>query len=271
MKKKMVALDIDGTLVDKEGKLTPRTAKAISGIKDMGVNVVLATGRRYFSCRELINELAITLPVVTHNGALVLSSCGQEVFQSRPLDAGWLPGVLAEMEEQQIDHYLHSLDNIWLYREPRMEWGAKHLEKNKDFVEWFEFSSFPNRPFHRVMAVGSKEQISGFLQESTESINGSCRYIHFTSEYHEMDILEFLHPQANKASGLKFIAENLGVKPDEILAVGDETNDIEMIKWAGLGVAMGNALPGLKEEADLVCGNNDEDGLAELLEKIYLL
>ncbi len=270
MDKKMVALDIDGTLVDERGKLTPRTAETVRQVKGLGIKVVLATGRRFVSCRDIIDELEIDLPVVTHNGALVLSPCGKDVLNSIPLDKRWLPRMVREMEEQDIDYYLHSLDNILFCREPKMEWGEKHLKANEDLVERFNISSFPDRPFHRIMAVGSYEEIHSFLQKGIENQNGYSRHIFFRSEYNKMDIVELLHPKATKASGLKFVAKNLGINPEEIVAVGDETNDLEMVEWAGLGVAMGNGVAQLKKVADLVCGSNDEEGLADLLEEIFI-
>jgi len=266
----MVALDIDGTLVDPQGKITPRTAATVKKVKDMGVKVVLATGRRFISCRDIIKDLEIELPVITHNGALVFSSCGEEVFSSRPLDPKWLPGIVSEMDEMAIDYYLHSMDHILLCREPLMEWGTKHLEANEGLVERFDFPCFPERPFHRVMAVGTRGRIRGFLHKSRESNNGFCRSIHFRSEYHDMDIIEFLHPGATKASGLKFVAESLDIEAEDVIAIGDETNDLEMVEWAGMGVAMGNGVPALKESADVVCGSNQEEGLADLLEEIFI-
>ncbi len=271
MTKKIVALDIDGTLLDGGGELTPRTAAAVRALKDRGIKVVLATGRRFIFCQDLIKELEIDLPVISHNGALINSTRGEKVLFSQPLENSSLSEVLRIMGKLELDFYLQSRDQIFFCREPQIEWGIKHLQENRQLARRFEPENVPALPFHRLTCLGSVEQVTDFVDSSGMIDNGSCRIIRFPVNDGKMEIMELLHPRASKGRALQFLAEKWGVEREEIMAAGDEVNDLEMLEWAGLGVCMGNGVPQLKEVSDLVCGSNEEEGLAEFLEEFFNL
>jgi len=268
MKKKLVALDIDGTLLNSEARLTPRTIKAVKKLQGRGVYVALATGRRFSSCVEIMHKLEIELPLITHNGAMVMEGEEGRVLYDRPIETNAVFPALQEIMDMEIDYYIHSRDLIFYCREPVLKWGKNHIQKNKDFIERRDINEFSGEKMvHRLVLVGVSEQIKSYMEKRPNQ-DGKIRHIHFKSQYSDLEFVEVLHKEANKAQGLKFLAQKLDIAPEEIVAVGDEKNDVEMLGWAGMGVAMGNAEEDVKKRADWVCGHNDEEGLAEFLEKI---
>lgn len=267
MKLDLLALDIDGTLLDHKGEITPRTREVLQEIRLQGTSIVLATGRRFSSTLPVVEELQIDTPVITHNGALIFEPNSRNIIYDQAMKmADVLPFISLDMEE--LDFYLHCADNILFYYQPRHSWGIRYLKRNGPYVENIKEDGFDGRPVHRLVICGRDGQVSSF-QEKVFEVKGEIRQIYLKSKVDEgITLLEILHSNASKGTALQHLAGKWQIPPQNVLAVGDETNDMEMIKWAGMGVAMGNAVPELKETADRVCRDNTQEGLALLLDEI---
>ncbi len=263
---KIVAVDMDGTLLNNDLKISPRAANAIKEAKEMGVFVTLCTGRMFASAKPYAEELGLNVPLITYNGALVKNSLTEEILYKRCLPLDEAVNVVKKC--QKYDLSLNVYVNDMLYVEKITENVKKYADMVKipvnkvdNLIDFFEINN--ERPI-KMLAIGDEEELTKMRYEITEE--GTSLYI--TSSYQLF--LEFLHKEATKGLGLEAAAKNLGVEQDEIIAIGDNENDIEMLKYAGTAVVMENARSDIKRYADIVTKSNDDDGVAEAIENLVL-
>ncbi|MCL4425078.1 MAG: Cof-type HAD-IIB family hydrolase [Firmicutes bacterium] len=264
MKYRLVALDMDGTLLNDQYEISPRTAAAIARAVSRGVLVTLATGRTFRSAYFYAKDLGLNLPLIAYNGGLIKEVFSGEIHLNRPI---YLPTARALVDFLQgRGHYLK------VYIDDKL-FVAKETE---------ETVAFASR--HRIMyeAVGdlkpflTKEPSMMVVVEAEETVNALKDWLDrdwhnkissFKSNPRSLDIV---HPEASKAEALRFLARKFRVRSEEVLAIGNEMNDLEMIGWSGLGVAMGNASSFVLGRADYVTADNNHDGVAEVLERFVL-
>lgn len=265
----LVALDIDGTLLNREGELTKRTEEVIRALQEQGVKVLLATGRRYPSALNIARRLGIELPIISHNGAVVFHVQEQKILYHRTLPQGPLVDLISEDQNSDIDYYLDCGDRILLTRQPRQEWGIQYIQNTRVEVEEITLQEMDGRAIHRLVVTGERTLVQSYLEKARQRMK-KFHHILFTGQYYDLSFLELLEEGTSKGKALEYLARQWGIGRDKILAAGDEMNDLEMIVWAGRGLAMGNGVQALKEAADEVCGSNCQDGLAQALERLIL-
>jgi Cof subfamily protein (haloacid dehalogenase superfamily) len=269
VKKKLIALDLDGTLLTNRKVISPRTKEAIRKVREQGHLVVIATGRPPRSSLNYYEELELDTPMVNFNGALVHhaqdEAWGQYHF---PLERETALHVIEACRKFQIDnvmveikddYYLarHCTETIQILGDNRPPLGIGNLEELLDHHE--HPTSLLIRPNHHLLP-----QLRAHLSEE------HAHLIEHRVWGAPWNVIEVVKQGVNKAEGLKLIAEHFGVDRRDVIAFGDEDNDLEMIEFAGLGVAMGNAIPKLREVANRVTLTNDQDGIAKVLEEELL-
>lgn len=261
---KLIASDLDGTLLNNQREISSRTKEAILRAREMGVVFTLATGRMYRSALPFALELGIDVPLITYQGALVKTSMSKEVIYHRPLPVELAKEIISigEKEKYNINVYLN--DEIYIHRETEtIKDYCRAVKVPYTVVD--DLSLFLDQDPTKVLFIGEEEPLVnlwGILNKKFEN----QAYITKSSPH----FLEFTHPKANKGEGIFAIAQGLGIKKEEIMAFGDNFNDIELLGAAGIAVAMGNAREELKEKADYITGTNDQDGVAEGIEKFVL-
>lgn len=261
---KLVALDLDDTLLDNKRRISPRTAELIKKVRKKGILVTLATGRMYSSALFYAQKLNMNLPLITYQGALVKNSESGEVLYYKPLDpesAGWI----VDFFKQKGVHYNAYLDDN-LYMEKITPEGRDYIDLTGIEARVMENLAEEVKRLGsiKLMAISYDEkEILGLEKELRENY-GEKLNITRSKPY----FLEVMHNKANKAEALKVVAGHYGIYKEEVLAVGDSYNDIEMIKWAGVGVAVGNAPGVVKEAADYVTFSNEEEGVAWILQNL---
>ncbi|MDF2571562.1 MAG: yidA 2 [Sporomusa sp.] len=261
---KLVALDLDDTLLDSKLAVSPRACEAIRLAKAQGVIVTIATGRMYCSALPYARQLGLDVPLITYNGALIKTSMSGEILLHQPVEKEPAKQALELCRER--DWYIQTYVNDQLYV--------------KEFDQYAEFySRLSGAP---AIALGdafftSDEQPTKMLTMSTpEGI--SEMYNTFKAVFgNKLNIaiskptfMEITDPSANKGRALAFLADKLRISQEEIMAVGDGGNDLDMVKYAGWGVAMGNASAAVKAAARLQTQSNDADGVAEAIERYVL-
>jgi 5-amino-6-(5-phospho-D-ribitylamino)uracil phosphatase len=270
---RLLAIDIDGTLVNSRDELTPATRAALARAGAAGIRVVLATGRRYSHALALVEPLEIDVPLVTASGALVKDPKGHRTLYQARFEPQTLLDAMAIVERHGFDAALcadtfaEGFDFYYPRLEPRTPELAYYLAKNPARGRhWPEMAQSPPPGVFGGFVVGTLEQ----MQELEAAIQGEMSGKVHTHVLHPPRyrgfFTEIAPPGVTKWSAIQRLAKQWGIAESEICAVGDDVNDIQMIRAAGLGVAMGNAQPAVKAAADRIAPTHDEDGLVQVVE-----
>ena len=267
---RLVALDIDGTLVDDDLHLSPRVVAAVREAARRGIAVVLATGRIATSALPYARELGLTLPVIASQGALVRempppgSSRLGRLLDHRPLPADVVRAALAWSRERGLVPHLNHLermvvqaDDPWADDYGRFEFGRVHLVPDLDAAV--------RSPVTKVIGVAEPPLPTASLGDARAAFAGRAD----VTVSHPM-FLEFVAPGVSKGAALRRLAQRLRIEMADVLAAGDQLNDVEMVAAAGWGVAMPHAPAELLAVARVVAEPLDEDGLARVLEDLVL-
>lgn len=263
---RLVAVDLDDTLLDSALEVSPRTVRALARAREKEVVVTLATGRMFRSAAPIARRLGIDAPIITYQGALV-----KHPFTGAELLHQALPNKTARsVIECLLGYGLHI--NVYLddrlCMEKLTEAGDRYARLSR--VEAHVVGDLPTflgeRDPTKVLAIASEAEILRVMAEMIAVFPGELVHITRSKPY----FLEFSHPAATKGLALRHLAEHCGVPREAVMAVGDGYNDLDMIEYAGLGVMMANAREEVKRYADYVTGSNDADGVAEAVERFVL-
>lgn len=256
---KLVALDLDDTLLDSRLQVAPECQEAILQVREMGVQVTLATGRMFRSALPYAQQLDINVPLITYQGALVKNSGSGETLYYRPLPGEYTLPLLERVREVGYHCQLYLDDELYM---------EKLTAEGKQYASVAGVKPVIVDSLDGVLKKETtKMVIIHFDLQALDELEKRLRdeFSHLYITRSKPAYLEVLHPEATKGKALAAVAEYFGVKQDEVMAVGDSYNDLKMIRWAGLGVAMANAPSAVRKEADYVTCSNDENGVAEAL------
>jgi Cof subfamily protein (haloacid dehalogenase superfamily) len=247
-------------LIGEDAVLHPRTRAAIVRTLSAGIHVVLVTGRMFQSVRRYALEAGIEDPVVCYQGAVVAEPISGRWLRHVPIPLGLARETIAALNEEGVGLNCYVDDELYVAEvtpEARRYADFQDLELHPvgDLLDWL------GRPPTKLVVIGGPEPLDGLKQRMLDRFEGRL-YISKSLPY----FLEFASPDVTKAAGLEFLAEQLGFARDRTLAFGDGENDIELVDWAGYGVAVENAHDLVKEVADFVCPSVDEEGVARVLE-----
>src|SRR5579883_278430 len=263
---RLLAIDLDGTLLTPrpERIITLRARRAIRQAVEAGMRVVIATGQSLAVLQHLCGDLPIAGPQIIENGAMIADSKTGEILHEKLLPEQYVLPVLQTLKQAGFHRAYHTLSRVYADRNaPRVhQWYAPPVPPA---IEIEDVASLYPEPCIKLVGIGAEQLVRAKRQELIERFAGQL-YVTQSA----FDLLEFLHPDVSKEHGLRTIAHDLGIKPEEIVAIGDHHNDIGMLRFAGLGVAMGNAHAEVKREADYVTRSNAEDGVALVIEEMIL-
>lgn len=265
---KLVALDMDGTLLRKDKSISDRTLNAIKEAREKGVKIVLATGRPVKGIVNYLDYLGLDNDdeyAVTFNGSAVQTAkTGQMLFEH--FMSGSDLHYIYELS-RKFGVNFHAFDGNGELITPKMnQYTDLEAQINKIEIKKIDLNEIGHEDnIIKVMMVDEPEKLDKAFAELPEEV-----FTKYSVMRSAPIFLEFLNPVINKGLGLSLLSEELGIKREEVIAIGDAGNDIDMIKYAGLGVAMGNAYPQVKEAADYVTVTNEEDGVAEVIERFVL-
>jgi len=278
---RLIALDVDGTLFCSKHQVSPRTLTALEAARRRGAITVIATGRTVHSALAVSREIGGG-PVICCNGAGLLDEAGRLIYHQgipteplvQALRLGWQAGLLMHCYTPEgivLDRPLTHLANSyrWLraggarlravLNVARM-WGANRTRVVPRLYRW---AASPHRPpVLKVMMLGDPSRVKALAGEIRQAVAG----VEVTSS--GPDNLEVTAAGVSKGSGLAELGRRLGIPPEAMIAFGDSDNDLTMLRYVGLGVAMGNAAPHVKAAADRVAPPCDEDGVARVLEEV---
>lgn len=270
---KAVLLDIDGTLTNSKKEITPETLTALKNAQDRGIRLVLASGRPakgLSNYGDLLNMWMHHGLFVCYNGARVIDCESKEVLVDVTIKPELVTAVLEHMkkfdvipivtygEYMVVEDVYHCMvkngDQIFnvVQYESRMN--------NYRLMECEDLAKFTNFPVNKILTAGDSDYLQAHWQEMREPFKDTLSCM-FTSNFY----YEYTSLGINKGAALREAMAKLGIKPEECIAFGDAENDIPMLEYAGIGVAMGNAQDGVKAIADEITLSNEEDGIAHSL------
>ena len=268
-----MALDIDGTLINSREELTPATHEAIRRARRSGIQVVLATGRRYSRSLEYTLRLELDLPIVTASGALIKRPIDHKTLFRAEFRPGVLRGVLAHLVEAGYDAVLYtdSFAEGFDFYCPRLDVAQSELAEfyrmNVDCGRAVsELMAAPPDGVFAGFAMGTRPQMQRLADELLSRWPDDLSIHVLRSPRYTGFMCEIAPAGVSKWSGVLHVAEQSEIGREEICTVGDDVNDIPMIRGAGLGVAMGNALDEVKAVADRIAPGHDSDGLVAVVE-----
>ncbi|MEV6598946.1 HAD family hydrolase [Actinoplanes sp. NPDC051346] len=262
---RLVASDIDGTLIRDDGTLSPRTIDVLDRLHDRGVPTVLVTGRPVRWLRQLYDQMAEPLPAVCANGAVVYDPDSDEILRAAPLSVELLLDVTKRLREAVPDVALAvEVENgrsFWYEEKWPLRWDAEHHAVRMLTTP----EELTTAPAVKLLARSARHEPDEFAELVSRTLGELAVATHSSSSA----LVEISAAGVTKAAGLAWLCEREGIDATEVIAFGDMPNDLPLLAWAGRSVAMGNAHPAVKEVADEVALTNDEDGVAAYLERLY--
>ncbi|ADU51658.1 Cof-like hydrolase [Thermaerobacter marianensis DSM 12885] len=257
----VLALDIDGTLLRSDGTVSPRNQAAVARCLDAGIVVVLATGRTLVSASQYFRYWpGRPLWVIAGNGAVIRPSWSVRPLQERliPLPLARELARWADRERLYLKAYVDDRLFVSQVTEETLSFSRIHR------VPYVRVHSLPEalhkKPTHMVIVDGP-DRIARLWPEVQRLWGDKLEITASTASS-----IEFCAPGVNKGAALRWLVGTLGLGLEQVAAIGNERNDLSMITWAGLGGAVGNAPPAVREAAGVVVGDHDADGVAEFID-----
>lgn len=269
MKYKLLVLDVDGTLLNDEREISKRTLAALLKVQQMGVRIVLASGRPTYGLMPLAKTLELGNYggfVLSYNGCQIIKAQNGEILFERRINPEMLPYLEKKARKNGFAIFTYHDDTL-ITDSPDNEYIKNEaLLNNLKIIREDEFSTAIDFAPCKCMLVSDKEKaLIGLEQHWEKRLAGTLDA--FRSEPY---FLEVVPCGVNKANTLGALLEHLGVTREEVIAVGDGVCDVTMLQLAGMGVAMGHSQDSVKVCADYVTASNEEDGVALAVEKLIL-
>ena len=265
MRYRLLALDMDGTVLDQHHALTERTIRALVAAGEAGTKVVLASGRMPCALRPFVEALRLTAPMICYNGAQVADSRTLKVMSSFAIDAALAREAARACEEMGLHiqayrdeaFYCQKADPFALDYQAFLNCGVDLVQTHAPLSEWLTFDT------PKLLAIDTPERVAERLPALKARFEGRLRVATSQPRF-----IEFVSPAAGKAAALEALCGLVDVPREAVMAFGDGLNDLDMIQWAGCGVAMANACGAVLAAADMTAPSNIEDGVAQVVERL---
>lgn len=288
---KLMAIDLDGTLLNSYGEVSKETKEALLKAKNQGTEIVLASGRPISSTESLALELGVDNYLISGNGAAVYDIKNQEIIYDRFLSKEQVLKIAKLCEENSFFYNVYTEDeviasslnyNILFYHKEnvkKIEEKRTHINLVENIAEYIEHCG--KDKFLKITVCDESQFIFNSIMKKLKAINGidvlEVAYMSrkkIKSGTEDVDIqyyyTEITNENVNKWSAIEYLLNKLQIDRNEVIAIGDNVNDKEMIENANLGVVMGNSNPQMKEIANVIVADNNSEGVKEAIEKYVL-
>ena len=289
---KLMAIDLDGTLLNSTGEVSEGTKLALQNARAQGTEVVLASGRPISSTRTLALELGVDNYLISGNGSVVYDVQKDEILYDRFLTKEQVLQIVKLCEENSFYYNIYTEEeviakslnyNVLFYHKEnikKVEEKRTHINIVQDVQRYIQESE--NEHFLKITVCDESKLIfSRIMKKLKEIDNVDILEVEYMSRKRikegtdDVDIqyyyTEVTNKNVNKWSAIQFLMEKLDIKKEEIVAIGDNLNDKEMIENAGLGVVMGNSNPRMKEIANVIVADNDSEGVMDAINQFVLI
>ena len=272
---RLLVLDIDGTIAGKSNDVTAQVKAAIAAVQRQGVQVAIATGRMYCSAVRFHQAVQSPLPVMSYQGALIKDPVSGQVYRHTPLSRQHTLALLSDLAALEAAEKL----SIHLYINDQLH-VREILTDTREYAERSGIKPIPVGDLATYLQQQSAIETTKLLALSSDPAVITALLSRLKQQYTPAELyltqsvatfFEATHPLSNKGAAVQYLAEELlGLKPEQVMTVGDNFNDYEMIRYAGVGVAMGDAPNGVKAIADWVAPSVEEDGVVSAIERFVL-
>jgi len=263
----LIALDLDGTVIDRDLVIHPDVRETIAAVQARGIHVTLATGRMFSAAMPFARELDIRAPIICYQGALVRHPLTGETLYHATMPADLAAAAVRVLLDADIFviAYIHDVHYIAAHRAELEAYLAFHPEENEIVVtpdlERLVARTAPTK----LLFVAEPQVVERELARLSDRFGEALAIVRSHAIFGELTA-----PHVSKGQALAALAQSLGVAREEVMAIGDQENDLSMITWAGLGLAMGNAVPAVRAQAHAVLPSVDEAGVACALRRYVL-
>ena len=261
---KMLVLDIDGTIFKKDYTASDRVKNTLKALVQDGIKVVLCTGRMYAATKFIAQELGLNTPVICYQGGIIKDFINDDkTLLEINMDIDLARDVISVLKERNIFFNLYINDNLIVEKDDRLI--REYVDaRNITYKVVGNCENIDLTGLNKVLAIDDDPILIENLQkEMAEKYKDKLYVVRSTTRF-----CEFSNPEATKGNAVRFLADMWGIKKEEIMACGDQDNDIEMLLAAGTKIAMGNATQELKNIADFITDTVDNDGVVKAVEKI---
>ena len=289
---KLMAIDLDGTLLNSTGEVSEGTKLALQNARAQGTEVVLASGRPISSTKTLALELGVDNYLISGNGSVVYDIQKDEIIYNKFLTKEQVLEIVRMCEENSFYYNIYTEEEViakslnynvlFYYKEnvKKAEDKRTHINIVENVEKYIEESGYEN--FLKITVCDESKLIFNSIMRRLKEIeNVDILEVEYMSKKRIKDgtddveiqyyYTEVTNKNVNKWSAIEFLMEKLGIKANEIVAIGDNLNDKEMIENAGLGVVMGNSNPKMKEMANVIVADNDSEGVMDAINKFVLI
>ena len=259
---RLVALDIDGTIRSPDYPLSDRTRKTLSKVTEAGAYVTLATGRMFRSAVETTKDLDLRTPIASFQGAHIADPATGEVLWHRTLEPSMAREALDAVAPWGLDVMAYHSDQVYISEmTPGLE---AYGERNRVIVNTVgDLSALADRGLTRLVVAGGEDEIERLEAHLKARFDSSLYVTRSLPRF-----CEILHPEGGKDKALAWLCDYLGVTREETIAFGNGYNDVQMLQWVALGVAVGGAVAQVIEVADRTAPPLEDDGVARVLEEM---
>ena len=284
MKYKLICVDMDGTLLNNKGEISDKNIEILRKVIDKGIRVAISTGRIFTSADFYANLIGVKVPVIAANGAIIIEKDENRVVYKNIISEELVRTLIQLGEENGVRPHFYTADKVLVHSslpdkiksdidkhynrdsfegkvveiEEYNEW-KEMIQANKDKIIKCTFIDFNNERIDKIIDFMNKE-------EKLNSSYGRCN----KGELGEMTIIETTNGDVNKGSGVKILSDFYEIDKEEIICIGDGDNDLSMVEYAGLGIAMGNGTEKVKLLSKYITDTNVNDGVAKAIEKFAL-
>ena len=257
---KMVVADIDGTIYSPTNGLSEEVKNCIQNLTQNGIHFAIATGRTYSSAKYVADEIGVKCPLICYQGGLVNS------YEGTTINAKYLnPDIAREIIKDLKSRKIHL--NVYVEDKLYVEDDNQYI---KDYIgdkgiDYFKVKSFDELDFSKLNKLLAIDYNPDFINELIAELQQKYPEIYVVRSY--KFFCEIANKEATKGNAIKILAEKYGFTEKEVMAIGDQNNDIEMVEVAGVGVAMGNGTEEIKAKADYITDSVDNNGFVKAVNK----
>ncbi len=263
---KLVAIDLDDTLLGSDLRISEGAVRSIRELRERGIRITLATGRMFRSARPYALELGMDVPLITYQGALVKNAVSDQVLFHRPVPEPWGHAVGVVAREAGCHYQAYFDDDLYMEKLTPEGQAYANLAGVTPIIEPDLLERIKAQEPTKLLIINDDIPKLQLMEAQMHRSLGDWLYITRSKP----NYLEFMNLEATKGQALRAVCNYFDVDRLDVMAIGDSFNDIEMLKFAGLAVVMGNAPQEVKRYADYVTESNDEDGVARALQRLVL-
>ena len=268
---KLVAIDLDGTLVTDEKELTKRTIEVIKEATKKGVKIMISSGRSFYRLEKFIDALDLRKEnqyTICFNGGMIVENTTKEMVYSKNLDAEEVKELIQLGKTLGLPIMIYTKDSHCVEKVPEVvQKNAKNIKGMNLKIVNFDDMDFSEKQnyIYKVCFIDEPETIIEKRKQISKEMIEKYEITSSVPEY-----IEIVKKGIKKSEAIKVVMKKYDIKQSEVMAIGDGENDVEMLKFAGLGIAMENAMDDVKEFANDITTSNNHDGVANAIEKYIL-